>query len=89
MLEIKLDVLRLTHEIQKLRALKGVCENIKVDEVPVEGSGQSVDKLNAIDREYAVLRTAVIRLIENSISFFENTRSSMVSADEKASSKIK
>lgn len=88
MKEISTNIAALAEKIQKLRDLKAECEGIDVTEVPLSGSGVSINALTLVDQEYALVKTAMVTLLSNSISFFENVKTSMVIADRKASGKL-
>ena len=89
MAEIKINTEKLEEEIQKLRDLAQKCERIDVDQESVEGSGESIAMVTAIDKEYSAVKEGFRTLLENSVSFFENVRNSAAEADNKAADKLK
>ena len=88
MAEISVNVELLEEKIQKIRELKSTCDEIDVATETLSGSGQSIDIIQLIDKEYPLLKSAVGELLTNSISFFENVKNSMIKADTEASAKI-
>lgn len=85
MSEINVNVDSFGTSIQSLRTLKTTCEAIDVTEISIVGSGECVNILNSIDKEYANVKSAFLTLLENSILFFENVQNSIMEADEQAS----
>lgn len=88
MAEISLNIELLEDKIQKMRDLKTSCDGIDVATEPLVGSGQSIEILQLVDQEYPLLKTAISTLLQNSVSFFENVKNSMIAADTEASAKI-
>ena len=88
MAEISLNIELLEEKIQKIRDLNTTCEGIDVATEPLVGSGQSIAIIQLVDQEYPMLKTAISTLLQNSISFFENVKNSMIAADAEASAKI-
>lgn len=87
-MEINANVTALAEKIQKLRDLRTKCEGLSVSPVTVSGSGQSITMLSLVDQEYDEIKAAMLVLLDNSISFFSNVKTSMVIADKKASQQI-
>lgn len=85
MSEINVNVDSFGTSIQSLRTLKTTCEAIDVTEMSVVGSGDCVNILNAIDKEYATVKSTFLTLLDDSIHFFENIQNSIIEADEQAS----
>ena len=85
MSEINVNVDSFGTSIQSLRTLKTTCEAIDVAEISIVGSGECVNILNSIDKEYATVKSNFLTLLENSILFFENVQNSIIEADEQAS----
>ncbi len=88
MMEINANVTALAEKIQKLRDLRTECAAVSVAPTTLSGSGLSIDTLALIDQEYDEIKTAMLALLDNSISFFSNVKTSMVIADRKASNQI-
>lgn len=88
MSEIKINTSTFEEKIQRLKDLSQTCEDIEIKEKSVVGSGESVAMVTVIDKEYTALRKSLLNLIENSISFFENIKISVTSADEEAANKL-
>lgn len=88
MAEISLNIELLEEKIQKIRDLKTLCDGIDVTTEPLVGSGESIAMVHLIDKEYPLLKTAVGALLQNSITFFENVKNSMIEADTEASIKL-
>ncbi len=86
--EVKLNIYDLDGKIQKLRDLKAECEEVDVMIKPLSGSGEIIDMIALIDKEYPMIKATILAIISNSISFFENVKTSMVSADKSASTNI-
>lgn len=86
--EISLNIELLEEKIQKIRDLKTTCDGIDVSTESLVGSGQSIAIIQLVDQEYPLLKTAMGTLLQNSISFFENVKNSMIEADTEASAKI-
>lgn len=88
MAKINANIKALESKIEKLTTLKSQCEAISVKTNDVVGSGMSIDVIHGIDKDYVLIKEAVIELIGNSISFFENIKSSLVNADNSAANKM-
>lgn len=86
--QINLNIDLLDEKIQKINNLKLTCDVIDVNEVPLSGSGESIAIIQLVDKEYSLLKSAVVTLLQNSVSFFENVKNSMIEADSEASAKI-
>lgn len=85
MSEINVNIDSFSTSIQSLRSLKTTCDAIDVAEMSVVGSGDCVNILNAIDKEYATVKSTFLTLLDDSIHFFENIQNSIIEADEQAS----
>ena len=88
MIQINVNAELLEGKIQKIRDLKTTCDGIEVASEPLSGSGESIDLLQLIDEEYALLKAEIGNLLSNSVSFFEGIKNSMIAADQKAAGKI-
>lgn len=86
--QINLNIDLLDEKIQKINNLKLTCDVIDVNEVPLSGSGESIAIIQLVDKECSLLKSAVVTLLQNSVSFFENVKNSMIEADSEASAKI-
>ena len=89
MSKISVNIESLEEKIQKIRDLKDSLDSIDVSTETLSGSGQSIEILTLIDQEYPLLKASVMSLLANSISFFENTKNSIIEADKEASAEIK
>ena len=86
---IEIDKKVLEEKINKLKQLRDTCEGLNVKPEDIRGSGQSIGMLAKADAKYQILKDSILQLLDNSILFFDNVKNSLVSADEKASEKIK
>lgn len=84
---INVNIEILENKIQKLENLRTQCESVVVQSKPVQGSGKSIDAINNVDKEYAVVKNRIHTLLSNSIVFFNNIKRSVIEADESAASK--
>lgn len=84
MSEINVKVEVLEEKIRKLIELKVACNKVSITECPVEGSGDSINMLNVLDKEYAFVKNAFQILLDNSIIFFNDVKVNMLGADEAA-----
>lgn len=89
MKKISVNIEKLEDKIQKIKELKADCENIDVSIESQVGSGNSIEIIHLIDKEYSLLKKSIELLLQNSISFFENIKESMIEADTEASANIK
>lgn len=85
---INVNIAALEDKIDKLKKLQTICSEIDVSPEALEGSGMSIEMLQAIDSEYVQVRDTVLTLLSHSISFFQNMKASLVEADEKAAHKL-
>lgn len=88
-MEIKINIDALDNKITKLKNLRDRCNDIVATEKNMEGSGASIDLINQIDKEYTAIKTTFQSLLNNSISFFENIKTSTTQADAKAAKNLK
>lgn len=88
MATINANITALEEKIGRLSALKTECEAISVETNEVVGSGMSIEVIHAVDAEYTAIKTAVIALLDNSVTFFTNVKASLVEADENAAKKL-
>lgn len=88
MKEITSNVIELEDKIGKLSNLKTECEAINVSEKKLVGGGSSIDVLHGADVEYMAIKTAIITLLDNSVAFFTNVKTSLEEADRKAAEKL-
>ena len=88
MAEINLNIELMEEKIQKIRDLKIACDGVDVSTESLVGSGQSIAIIQLVDQEYSMMKTAIENLLQNSISFFENVKNSLIKADIEASAKI-
>ncbi len=87
--EINSNVEILEEKIQKLRDLKSSFSEVNVTVEDIVGSGEIIDVINTIDKEYTLIKSKILTLVHNSINFFENIKSSVIEADEASSSGMK
>lgn len=88
MATINANISALEKAIEKLATLKTECEAISVEANEKEGSGMSIEVIHAVDKEYASIKTTIILLLDNSIAFFNNVKTSLVNADDAAAKKM-
>lgn len=86
--EINFQVDNLDGAIEELKKLKSNCRNIQIITESVSGSGKPIDILIEIESKYKEIQMCMELLIDNSIAFFENTKTSMVNADKNAADMI-
>lgn len=86
--EINFKVDNLDSAIEELKKLKSNCQNIEIITESVSGSGKPIDILIEIESKYKEIQMSMELLIDNSIAFFENTKTSMVKADKKSADMI-
>lgn len=86
---INTNITALEKKIDKLSLLKTDCEAINAKANELVGSGISIEVVHAIDMEYEAIKTAVVTLLDNSVAFFTNVKSSLVEADKKAADNLK
>lgn len=83
--EINVNVEILEEKIQKLRDLKSSFSEVDVTVADIVGAGKTIDVINTIDKEYALIKSKILTLVHNSINFFENIKLSVIEADETSS----
>lgn len=88
MAEISVNIELLEEKIQRIKDLKTLCDGIDVSAESLVGSGESIAIIQLVDQEYPLLKNAIGTLLQNSISFFENVKNSMIEADTEASAKL-
>lgn len=90
MSEIKINTAKLEKYISSLKRQKSYLESEKSNysQVSVSGGGQSVEKLAEVDKYFSTIRSSMLTMISNSVTFFTNVENSMVEADEEAASKM-
>ena len=88
MINILVNVAALDAKIGKLNALKAECEAIDVTANDLVGSGLSIDVLKSIDEEYAAIQLAIVQLLDNSIQFFTDVKSTVVKTDGRVANRF-
>lgn len=88
MVKINANIAAMEEKIGRLKTLRTECEAIEATANTVVGSGMSIEVVQAVDVEYAQIKTAVLTLLDNSIAFFNNVKQSLVEADVKAAYKL-
>lgn len=81
---INVNIAAIEEKIGKLQTLMAECEAINVETNAVVGSGMSIEVIEAVDAEYQAIKTAVLTLLDHSVSFFDNIKMSLVEADDNA-----
>lgn len=87
--KINFNISAIDDKLQKLRALKSECEGIDITTEQLCGSGQSIEILTLIDKQYPLIKDSIILLLNDSICFFENIKESMITSDNDSSEKFK
>lgn len=89
MKEIQINTSILQQKIESLSSLKDECADVDTKMKKLSGSGETINIINSIDKEYESIKAELVSLIQNSIDFFENTMGSVVDADKTAADKLK
>lgn len=88
MAEIKINILEINNSITKLKNLQSRCNSLDTKPPTTVGGGKTVNELESIAALYKNMNTDFCNLISNTISFLQNVKTSYVSSDQKAATKI-
>lgn len=88
MSEIKININNLENNIKDLKNLLETCIDIDVSAEEMLGGGRSIEAVHSVDQSYSALKASLIALIENSIGFFDNVKTSVTDADDRIASNM-
>lgn len=89
MAEIKVNIDSLDAEIGKLKELKKKISNNKKKPSSVVGGGSSIKEIEKLGNDYKNMEDKMETLVQSTISFLNNVKSSYVSGDKNAAKTIK
>lgn len=88
MAEIKVKVTEIDNAVTRLQALKSRSTSADTKSPSTVGGGKSVNELEAIAGVYKDLNAHFGTLVQNTISFLGNVKSSYAASDQKAANKM-
>ena len=89
MSEIKIDIDNLNSEINKLKELKKKIASNKKKPTAVVGGGSTVAYIEKIGNDYKNMEDKMESLVQNTISFMNNIKTSYVTSDKNAAKAMK